>query len=337
MMTAQRLDLYVAESEGITRTQAQKLIEQEKVRVNGAVVSSKNYRLKEGDSVNVTLPPPAPIDALPQDIPLDVVYEDDDIIVVNKPKGMVVHPAPGNPDGTLVNALLFHCGSRLSRSSDELYGEECESGDADWDCEASTLTGIGGCIRPGIVHRIDKDTSGLLVCAKNDAAHISLSDHLREHKMGRIYEAIIQGIPKENVFTVNIPIARDTRDRKRMAVSAAGREAITHAEVIKSYRTKYGSYTHIRLRLETGRTHQIRVHMAYLGHPCIGDGVYGGDGNRFAKENASLLHGQCLHARTLEITHPRTGQEMIFDAGLPDYFTALLDRLEKLDTSDDSE
>lgn len=323
-MTAQRLDLFVAEQENVTRTQAQRLIEQGNVRVNGEVNASKNYRLKSDDRVDVTLPPPAPIDAQPQDIPLDIVYEDEDLIVVNKPKGMVVHPAPGNPDGTLVNALLWHCGGNLSHSSDELYdGDEGE--------DTSTLTGIGGSVRPGIVHRIDKDTSGLLVVAKNDEAHISLSDRLREHKMGRIYEAVILGIPKENSFTVNAPIARDTRDRKRMAVSANGREAVTHAEVIRSYSTRYGSFTHIRLRLETGRTHQIRVHMAYIGHPCIGDGVYGGDGNKFAVENASLLRGQCLHARTLEITHPRTGEELVFDAGLPAYFTAILDKLEKLD------
>lgn len=241
----QRLDAFLASSlDGLTRSQATRLIESGEVAVNGRAVG-KSYKLAGGEDIAVTLPEPEPVEAVPQDIPLDVVYEDADVIVVNKPSGMVVHPAPGHPDGTLVNALLYHC--------------------------AGTLSGIGGALRPGIVHRIDRDTSGLIIAAKNDAAHQYLSAQLADHTLARTYECIVVGKLREDRGTVDAPIARHPTDRKRMAVVAGGREAVTHWEVI----ARYPGYTHVRCRLETGRTHQIRVHMAYIGHPILGDTVYG--------------------------------------------------------------
>ena len=241
----QRLDAFLASSlDGLTRSQATRLIESGEVAVNGRAVS-KSYKLAGGEDIAVTLPEPEPVEAVPQDIPLDVVYEDADVIVVNKPSGMVVHPAPGHPDGTLVNALLYHC--------------------------AGTLSGVGGALRPGIVHRIDRDTSGLIIAAKNDAAHQYLSAQLADHTLARTYECIVVGKLREDRGTVDAPIARHPTDRKRMAVVAGGREAVTHWEVI----ARYPGYTHVRCRLETGRTHQIRVHMAYIGHPILGDTVYG--------------------------------------------------------------
>ena len=289
----QRLDAFLASSlDGLTRSQATRLIESGEVAVNGRAVS-KSYKLAGGEDIAVTLPEPEPVEAVPQDIPLDVVYEDADVIVVNKPSGMVVHPAPGHPDGTLVNALLHHC--------------------------AGTLSGIGGALRPGIVHRIDRDTSGLIIAAKNDAAHQYLSAQLADHTLARTYECIVVGKLREDRGTVNAPIARHPTDRKRMAVVAGGREAVTHWEVI----ARYPGYTHVRCRLETGRTHQIRVHMAYIGHPILGDTVYG------AKKEVPGLTGQCLHAVGLRFLHPRTHEVMELSCPLPEEFTRMLQKIRK--------
>lgn len=289
----QRLDAFLASSlDGLTRSQATRLIESGEVAVNGRAVS-KSYKLAGGEGIAVTLPEPEPVEAVPQDIPLDVVYEDADVIVVNKPSGMVVHPAPGHPDGTLVNALLYHC--------------------------AGTLSGIGGALRPGIVHRIDRDTSGLIIAAKNDAAHQYLSAQLADHTLARTYECIVVGALREDRGTVNAPIARHPTDRKRMAVVAGGREAVTHWEVI----ARYPGYTHVRCRLETGRTHQIRVHMAYIGHPILGDTVYG------AKKEVPGLTGQCLHAVGLRFLHPRTHEVVELSCPLPDEFTRMLQKIRK--------
>ena len=236
----------------------------------------------------------------PKNIPLDIVYEDEDIIVINKPSGMVVHPANGNESGTLVNALLYHC--------------------------KDSLSGINGVIRPGIVHRIDKDTSGLLVVAKNDESHIFLSSLLKDHGIKRVYHAILVGHLKESSGTVDAPIARHPVDRKKMAVVKGGKESITHYQVI----CEYPSFTYAKMELETGRTHQIRVHMSYIGHPIIGDTVYGGGKTQFEKANASLLDGQMLHAKKLSFPHPRTKEELSFECELPDNFKAALKRLENL-------
>ena len=289
----QRLDAFLASSlDGLTRSQATRLIESGEVAVNGRAVS-KSYKLAGGEDIAVTLPEPEPVEAVPQDIPLDVVYEDADVIVVNKPSGMVVHPAPGHPDGTLVNALLHHC--------------------------VGTLSGIGGALRPGIVHRIDRDTSGLIIAAKNDAAHQYLSAQLADHTLARTYECIVVGALREDRGTVDAPIARHPTDRKRMAVVAGGREAVTHWEVI----ARYPGYTHVRCRLETGRTHQIRVHMAYIGHPILGDTVYG------AKKEVPGLTGQCLHAVGLRFLHPRTHEVVELSCPLPDEFTRMLQKIRK--------
>lgn len=289
----QRLDAFLASSlDGLTRSQATRLIESGEVAVNGRAVS-KSYKLAGGEDIAVTLPEPEPVEAVPQDIPLDVVYEDADVIVVNKPSGMVVHPAPGHPDGTLINALLYHC--------------------------AGTLSGIGGALRPGIVHRIDRDTSGLIIAAKNDAAHQYLSAQLADHTLARTYECIVVGALREDRGTVDAPIARHPTGRKRMAVVAGGREAVTHWEVI----ARYPGYTHVRCRLETGRTHQIRVHMAYIGHPILGDTVYG------AKKEVPGLTGQCLHAVGLRFLHPRTHEVVELSCPLPDEFTRMLQKIRK--------
>ena len=289
----QRLDAFLASSlDGLTRSQATQLIESGEVAVNGRAVS-KSYKLAGGEDIAVTLPEPEPVEAVPQDIPLDVVYEDADVIVVNKPSGMVVHPAPGHPDGTLVNALLYHC--------------------------AGTLSGVGGALRPGIVHRIDRDTSGLIIAAKNDAAHQYLSAQLADHTLARTYECIVVGKLREDRGTVDAPIARHPTDRKRMAVVAGGREAVTHWEVI----ARYPGYTHVRCRLETGRTHQIRVHMVYIGHPILGDTVYG------AKKEVPGLTGQCLHAVGLRFLHPRTHEVVELSCPLPEEFTRMLQKIRK--------
>ena len=289
----QRLDAFLASSlDGLTRSQAARLIESGEVAVNGKT-AGKSYKLAGGEDIAVTLPEPEPVEAVPQDIPLDVVYEDADVIVVNKPSGMVVHPAPGHPDGTLVNALLYHC--------------------------AGTLSGVGGALRPGIVHRIDRDTSGLNIAAKNDAAHQYLSAQLADHTLARTYECIVVGKLREDRGTVDAPIARHPTDRKRMAVVAGGREAVTHWEVI----ARYPGYTHVRCRLETGRTHQIRVHMAYIGHPILGDTVYG------AKKEVPGLTGQCLHAVGLRFLHPRTHEVVELFCPLPEEFTRMLQKIRK--------
>ena len=279
----------------LSRAAAQRLIGQGAVTVDGVPVK-KNHRAAPGARVTVTLPEPEAAVPEAEDISLDVVYEDADLIVVNKPRGMVVHPAAGHEDGTLVNALLWHCGDSLS--------------------------GVGGEKRPGIVHRIDKDTSGLILAAKSDFAHRALSAQLKEHSMFRVYEAVVYGGMRADSGTVDAPIGRHPTDRKRMAVTQKNsRPAVTHYEVLARYR----GYTHLRCRLETGRTHQIRVHMAHIGHPVAGDPVYAG---RRAEKDA-FLGGQCLHARELEFTHPRTGERVHLECPLPDYFTAFLDKLSK--------
>ncbi|MBO5261471.1 MAG: RluA family pseudouridine synthase [Clostridia bacterium] len=291
-----RLDVFVSEQIGVTRSNAQGLIENGYVTVNGKA-ENKNYRLRENDEIEIEEQEPVTLNVEAENIPLDIVFEDEDIIVINKPSGMVVHPAPGNESGTLVNALLYHC--------------------------KGSLSGINGVIRPGIVHRIDKDTSGLLVVAKNDESHVFLSSLLKEHGIKRVYHAIVTGHFKESKGTVNAPIARHPVDRKKMAVVIGGREAITHYEVIE----EYPSFTYARFQLETGRTHQIRVHTSYIGHPIIGDEVYGGGKTVFEKNNKALLNGQILHAKILSFPHPRTKEIVTFECELPDNFKRLLERL----------
>ena len=286
-----RLDQFLADGvEELTRSAAQRLAEEQRVLLDGRPLK-KNYKITGGETLEVSLPDPEPIDAVPQDIPLDIVYEDGDVLVINKPKGMVVHPAPGNPDGTVVNAVLYHCGSSLS--------------------------GIGGAFRPGIVHRIDKDTSGLLIVAKNDRAHLCLSAQLKDHTLARTYEAVVIGTLKEDRGTVDAPLDRSPRDRKKMAVVPGGRRAVTHYEVL----ARYPGYTHVRCRLETVRTHQILVHMASRGHPIAGDTVYGPARQKYD------LQGQCLHARELTFLHPADGRKMHLKCELPGYFTDFLNKL----------
>lgn len=288
-----RLDAFLAaRGPGLTRSAAVRLIGEGKVLVDGKK-ASKSLRLAGGETVTVELPPPEVSEALPEDIPLDVVYEDGDVIVVNKPRGLVVHPAPGHPGGTLVNALLNRCGDSLS--------------------------GVGGVLRPGIVHRIDKDTSGLIIAAKNDFAHGRLSAQLQDHTLARIYECIVVGNLREDSGTVDAPLGRSPADRKKQAVVQGGRRAVTHWEVI----ARYPGFTHVRCHLETGRTHQIRVHMAHLGHPILGDTVYG------AKKPVPGLQGQCLHAAGLRFLHPRTGQPVELTCPLPEEFLRQLRKLEE--------
>ncbi len=293
----ERLDRAVAEEvDALTRSAVQKLLEQGGVTVNG-VPAAKNTRLRPGDEICVTVPEPEPVEARPEPIPLDIVYEDGDLLVVNKPKNMVVHPAPGHASGTLVNALLAHCGDSLS--------------------------GINGELRPGIVHRIDKDTSGLLIVAKNDFAHRGLAAQIEAHSFTREYQAVVYGTLRDDSGTVDAPIGRDPVDRKRMTVTDRhARHAVTHYQVLARYR----GFTHVRLRLETGRTHQIRVHMAHIGHPVAGDPVYG------PRKVITRLGGQCLHAGKIGFVHPRTGAYLEFEAPLPDYFTSFLRGLEPLGT-----
>lgn len=298
ILTAQeggeRLDAFVASQvEDLTRSAAQRLLEQGVVTSGGKPLK-KNAKTTPGMVVEVLLPDPQPVEIVPQNIPLDVVYEDDDVIVVNKPVGLVVHPAPGHPDGTLVNALLYHCGDSLS--------------------------GINGELRPGIVHRIDRDTSGLIIAAKNDRAHLALAAQLQDHTLARVYEAVAVGGFKEDSGTVNAPIGRHPVDRKKMAVDPKGRPAVTHWKVLG----RYPSCTHLECRLETGRTHQIRVHLASIGHPLLGDVVYG------AKKPVPGLAGQCLHARRLSFVHPRTGERVTVECPLPAYFTQVLTKLRHL-------
>ena len=286
-----RLDAYLAEAlPELTRSAAARLCQEGQVTA-GDKPLGKNARLNGNETITVTLPDPEPLEAVPQDIPLDVVYEDSDVIVVNKPKGLVVHPAPGHPDGTLVNALLHHCGDSLS--------------------------GVGGALRPGIVHRIDRDTSGLIIAAKNDFAHQKLSAQLQDHTLSRIYRCIVVGNLREDAGTVDAPIGRHPTDRKKMAVVASGRPAVTHWTVLE----RFPGFTYVECRLETGRTHQIRVHMAHIGHPILGDTVYG------AKKPVPGLQGQCLHAVGLRFLHPRTGQPVELQCPLPEEFQAQLQKL----------
>lgn len=291
----ERIDRFLTEQfSDKTRSFVQKLIEDKDVLVNGQTVS-KNYKLRAGDCVEVSLPEPVPLNVGAENIPLDILYEDADLLVVNKPKGMVVHPAAGNEDGTLVNALLYHC--------------------------RDSLSGINGVLRPGIVHRIDKDTSGVLMVAKNDRAHQHLAAQIKEHSFLREYRAIVYGNVKEDSGIIDAPIGRSNKDRKKMCVTDQNaRQAVTHFAVLERFR----GFTYLKFRLETGRTHQIRVHMAYLGHPIAGDPVYG------PKKVLSQLNGQCLHAMTLGFEHPTSGEWMEFTAPLPCCFTDFLDSLQAL-------
>ena len=279
----------------MTRSSIQGLIEKEALLVNGAV-GNKKYKVKEGDVLTLLLPDPLPCDVIPQNIPIRIVYEDEHLAVVDKPKGMVVHPAAGNPDGTLVNALLYHLDS---------------------------LSGINGVLRPGIVHRIDKNTSGLLMIAKNDKAHLHLSEQIKEHSFFRQYECIVQGRMREQQGQIDAPIGRHPVKRQQMAVVKDGRDALTKYEVL----SEYPGFSHLRCTLYTGRTHQIRVHLSSIGHPIMGDSLYGGASTPFEKKHASLLTEQTLHAKTLGFIHPATGQYMEFTSDLPDYFQKLLEIL----------
>lgn len=297
-----RADSYLSDALGVTRSAAVRLIENGDVLLFGKSIQ-KNYKIRQGDVFTVELPEPEPYEVEAEDIPIDVVYEDSDIIVVNKPKGMVVHPAAGNPSGTLVNALLHHC--------------------------RDSLSGIGGVLRPGIVHRIDKDTEGLLVVAKNDASHLYLAEQIKEHKVSRIYYAIAIGNFREDSGKVDEPIGRHPTDRKKMAVirdeGQRSRHAVTHWSVVE----RFGRYTLLRCELETGRTHQIRVHMSYIGHPLLGDGVYGGAGTGFENKHKGLVSGQCLCATELRLTHPTTKEPMTFKVDMPKEFVAMTDIMRK--------
>lgn len=290
-----RLDAYIAKMKSdISRTMIQKLIEEGNILVNGK--SKKiSYKVQIGDEIELNIPEAKEIELKAENIPVEIVYEDNDIIVVNKPKGMVVHPANGNPDGTLVNAIMAMC--------------------------KDSLSGIGGEIRPGIVHRLDKDTSGLLIVAKNDKAHINMSEQIKNREVKKIYIALVRGVVSENEATINMPIGRSTKDRKKMAVRKDGKEAITHFKVLK----RYNKYTLLEVKIDTGRTHQIRVHMAEIGHPVVGDMVYSNGKNEFGVE------GQMLHAKSLDFRHPITGKQMHLEAELPEYFEKVLEQLTKGD------
>lgn len=290
--SGKRIDKYISDNIAeLTRSAVQGIIAKNGITADGKAVS-KNYKIKGTETIEVEIPKAEPMDAVPEDIPIEIVYEDDDLLVVNKPKGMVVHPAHGNYHGTLVNALLFHCGESLS--------------------------GINGVIRPGIVHRIDKNTSGLLIVAKNDKSHLHLAEQIKAHSFTREYEAIVSGSLKQDSGTVDAPIGRHKTDRKKMCVTAENsRNAVTHYSLIK----QYGGYAHIKCRLETGRTHQIRVHMAYIGNAVLGDDVYG--------KAYKGIEGQCLHARKIGFIHPSTEEYMEFTSELPDYFKSIINKLEK--------
>lgn len=286
-----RLDAYISSANtDITRTSAQRLIEDGNILVNGKNVKV-SYKIQENDKISVEIPEPKQIELKAQNIPIEIIYEDSDIIVVNKPKGMVVHPANGNPDGTLVNAIMAIC--------------------------KDSLSGIGGEIRPGIVHRIDKDTSGLLIVAKNDNAHVKMSERIKNHEVKKTYIALVRGVFKENEATIDMPIGRSTSDRKKMAVNKNGKNAITHIKVLK----RFDKYTLLQVNIETGRTHQIRVHLSHIGYPIVGDYTYSNGKNEFD------VIGQCLHAKKLEFKHPITQKDMCLEAELPQYFKDILDKL----------
>lgn len=286
-----RIDAYLSEKTEYSRTAIQRLIDEEKIKVNEKKEKS-SYKVQNGDKIEIEEEPAKETELKAQDIPLEILYEDNDIIVVNKPKGMVVHPANGNPDGTLVNAIMSIC--------------------------KDSLSGIGGEIRPGIVHRLDKNTSGAIIIAKNDKAHIALSDGLKNHEIKKTYIALVRGIVKENNATINMPIARSKKDRKKMDVDKNGKEAITHFKVIK----RYQDCTLLEINIETGRTHQIRVHLSHIGYPIIGDEVYSNGKNKWN------IEGQCLHAKCLDFKHPITGKEMHIEAELPGYFKEILEELD---------
>ncbi len=287
-----RLDKYVTEQNTeITRTAVQRLIDEKNILVNGKEQKA-SYKVNENDVVEVEVPEPKKIEIKAEDIPIEVIYEDSDIVVVNKPKGMVVHPGNGNLDGTLVNAIMAKC--------------------------EGSLSGIGGEIRPGIVHRIDKDTSGLLIVAKNDKAHVNLSEQIKEHKVKKTYIALVRGVVKENEATIDMPIGRSKTDRKKMAVCKDGKNAITHIKVLK----RWEHYTLLQVNIETGRTHQIRVHLSYIGYPIIGDYTYSNGKNEFG------VVGQCLHAQKLEFKHPTTNKIMELEAPLPEYFQEIIQKLD---------
>ena len=305
-LSGERLDKFISLVSDMSRTLAARIIDDGNVLVNGKA-ADKKLKLRVDDVVEMSVPEPALDRAEPEDIPLDIVYEDDDIIVVNKKEGMIVHPAPGIYSGTLVNALLHHC--------------------------RGTLSGIGGIARPGIVHRIDKDTSGLLVVAKNDFAHNALAAEIKVHNVSRIYTAIALGNIKEESGTIDKPIGRHPVDRKKMAVilnpAIKSRDAITHYTTLERFHTPLGNLTLVECQLETGRTHQIRVHLASMGHALLGDEVYGGINNKIYTQNKSIINGQCLHARSLTLTHPRTGERMTFHAELPENMRALIEKLRR--------
>lgn len=290
--SGKRLDAYITSIDSeITRTAAQRLIEQGNILVNGEKKKTA-YKVSNGDIITIEKEEPKEIELKAQNIPIDIIYEDDDIIVVNKPKGMVVHPANGNPDGTLVNAIMAIC--------------------------KDSLSGIGGEIRPGIVHRLDKDTSGLLIVAKNDKAHVNMSEQIKNHEVKKTYIALVRGVVKENEATIDMPIGRSTSDRKKMAVIKTGRNALTHIKVLK----RYNKYTLLQVNIETGRTHQIRVHLSHIGYPIVGDYTYSNGKNEFG------VVGQCLHAKCLEFKHPITGAEMKLEAPLPKYFEEIIQKLD---------
>ena len=293
-----RLDIYVVnKSSELTRTAVQRLIEQEHILVNGRKQKA-SYKVLEGDIITIERVEAKSIELKAQEIPIEIVYEDKDIIVVNKPKGMVVHPANGNPDGTLVNAIMAIC--------------------------KGTLSGIGGELRPGIVHRLDKDTSGVLIVAKNDIAHVKMSEQIKKHEVEKTYIALVKGIVKENQATINMPIGRSTKDRKKMAVNKKGKEAITHFKVIERF-PKYNC-TLLEIKIETGRTHQIRVHLSEIGYPVIGDEVYSNGKNQWN------IKGQCLHAKSLKFKHPVTKKEMFIEAELPKYFKDIIEQMRQRGT-----
>ncbi len=283
-----RIDTYLSEKTEYSRTAIQRLIDEEKIKVNGKKEKT-SYKVKQGDKIEIEEEPAKEIELKAQNIPLEILYEDNDIIVVNKPKGMVVHPANGNPDGTLVNAIMSIC--------------------------KDSLSGIGGEIRPGIVHRLDKNTSGAIIIAKNDKAHIALSDELKNHEIKKTYIALVRGVVKENNATINMPIARSKKDRKKMDVDKNGKEAVTHFKVLK----RYQDCTLLEINIETGRTHQIRVHLSHIGYPIIGDDVYSNGKNKWN------IEGQCLHAKSLDFKHPITGKTMHIEAELPTYFKEIID------------